>query len=292
MIEVNTAFSMIIKGLSAVNETNGFAVVREHGLPAGELPLSKEENQDVLTFAGPKGSYKIKYDSESDKLTLHLAEEDEESYKQVSVWLFDKEDAEERDVKSIVNDFEDTLKSRYTKAAKKLDGVKMPRAVSKSAAKKGSLSYDPESLATRFAALYPEYKDVVKQNIVDYGEFLPEDFAMNHIAPKVMEVMRSGNEVMIQKVFKLLNEIYEDGTNQVQDIIAVTILGEMKNDPKLMEIAARHMSDYLAPAVQHVNRILCKENKYTKGLKNPPPYKPKKKKKSYMSQLMNQQPPQ
>ena len=76
----------------------------------------------------------------------------------------------------------------------------------------------------------------------------------------------------------MLNEVYEDGTNEVQDIIAVTILGEMKNDKAMMAVADEYMSDYMAGAVHEVNKLTARKNRFTRKLANPPAYKPKKKK--------------
>ena len=57
----------------------------------------------------------------------------------------------------------------------------------------------------------------------------------------------------------------------MQDIIGVTILGEMKNDPQLMEIADRYMTEYMAGPVHEINKLTAKNNRWTKKLKNPPP---------------------
>ena len=101
--------------------------------------------------------------------------------------------------------------------------------------------------------------------------------------------MRSGRETDIKKLFKALGEIYEDGTNEVQDIIGVTILGEMKNDPQLMEIADRYMTEYMAGPVHEINKLTAKNNRWTKKLKNPPPYKPKKQNNMLQNALNQQQ---
>ena len=145
---------------------------------------------------------------------------------------------DDRDVKSVANEVSEEVRSLFAKKKKAdLDKIKMPKAVSRSKAKNGVVSYDVDSLANRFGVLYPDMKDEIKRNIATYGEFLPETFFTEYGTPRVLEVMRSGREADIKKLFKALGEIYEDGTNEVQDIIGVTILGEMKNDPQLMEIA-------------------------------------------------------
>jgi hypothetical protein len=165
----------------------------------------------------------------------------------------------------------------------------MPKAVSRAKAKNGIISYDVDSLANRFGTLYPEMKELIKQNIADYGEFLPETFFVEYGTPKVLEVMRSGNEQDIKKLFKMLNEVYEDGTNEVQDIIGVTILGEMKDDKELMAVADEYMIDYMAGPVHEINKLTKKNSSLTKKLKNPPPYKPKKKKTGILQNALQAQ---
>ena len=165
----------------------------------------------------------------------------------------------------------------------------MPKAVSRSKAKNGVISYDADSLANRFGVLYPDLKNDIKQNISDYGEFLPETFFQEIGTPRVLDVIKNGSETDRKKLFKMLGEVYEDGTNEVQDIIGVTILGEMKNDPQMMEVADRYMTDYMAGPVHEINKVTAKKNRWTRKLANPPAYKPKKKKTNMLQNALNQQ---
>ena len=94
----------------------------------------------------------------------------------------------------------------------------------------------------------------------------------------------------MRKLFNLLNEIYDDGTNEIQDIIVVTILGQLNNDQELLANCVDYMSvDMTSPVIQ-VNKYLAKSKSARMRLENPPKYKPKKKKrKSVFSTLTNQQ---
>ena len=90
-------------------------------------------------------------------------------------------------------------------------------------------------------------------------------------------------------MFRILNEIYEDGTNDTQSLIAVTILGELNNDKELLARCVDYMSETMAPPVIEVNKYLAtrKGQKAKAKMKNPPPYKPKKvKKKGFFAQMM------
>lgn len=278
-MELNEIFRLVEKQLSSVNE---------------ELHFSKtHESENSITFSNSKGSYKVSYDAESTVMELGCAYgeiTETTEFGTISKSLFDAETYDERDVKSFANEVADEIISLF-KSKKKvdIDKVKMPKAVSRTKAKNGIISYDADSLANRFGTMFPEMKDLVKQNIIDYGEFLPETFFTEHGTARVLEVIANGTETDRKKLFKMLNEIYEDGTNEVQDIIGVTILGEMKNDKAMMEIADRYMSEYMAGPVHEINKITRKNNSLTKKLKNPPPYKPKKKKNNFMQSALQSQ---
>ena len=253
-MELNQAFATLEKQLAAINT---------------ELHFNREVGvEDALTFAGDNGLYRLHYVADKQLLEFDCAYEKENpQWSTVSRSLFELDALDDREVKSVANEV----------------------AVSRSKAKNGVISYDVDSLANRFGVLYPDMKDEIKRNIAAYGEFLPETFFTEYGTPRVLEVMRSGREADIKKLFKALGEIYEDGTNEVQDIIGVTILGQMKNDPQLMEIADRYMTEYMAGPVHEINKLTAKNNRWTKKLKNPPPYKPKKQNNMLQNALNQQQ---
>lgn len=277
-MEISEVFKIVEKNLDDINTELGFAV--------------KSSDNDSLVFAGEKGVYRLVFDSSNSIMSFECAydtEAQEPEFNTLSRSLFDPVSYNEKDAKSLSNEIRDELTSLFMARKKvNLDKVKMPKAVSRTKAKNGIISYDTDSLANRFGTLYPDMKDAVKENIAKYGEFLPETFFTEIGTERVMGVIANGGEVEVKKLFKMLNEVYEDGTNEVQDIIGVTILGEMKNDPKLMAVADKYMSEYMSGPVHEINKITSKKNKLTKLLKNPPPYKPKKKKTNVMSSLMQQ----
>lgn len=267
-MELNEAFRIIEKSLADTNETLGFR-------------MSGSDNNSI-TFSGEKGIYRLNYDRESSILAFECAYEDkgsETEFNTISRSLFEPDTAAEKDVRSAANEVQDEITNLF-KARKKveLDKVKMPKAVSRTKAKNGVISYDTDSLANRFGTLYPEFKDTIKLNIATYGEFLPETFFTEYGTPKCMDIIRNDSAAEQKKLFKMLGEIYEDGTNEVQDIIGVTILGEMKNDPDMMAVADKYMTEYMSGPVHEINKLTARKNRFTKRLANPPVYKPKKKK--------------
>lgn len=259
-----------------------------------ELGFKKQSATDnAITFAGDKGVYRVVFDGETDILQFDCAYEDngdETEFNTISRSLFELSYADDRELKSTCNSICDEVERLYkVRKPVNLDKVKMPKAVSRSKAKNGIISYDVDSLANRFGALYPEMKDVIKMNIVEYGEFLPETFFIEHGTPKVLDVIQNGTSRDKERLFKMLGEVFEDGTNEVQDIIAVTILGEMKNDKDMMAVADKYMTEYMAGPVHEVNKLTAKKNRFTKKLANPPAYKPKKNKAFSAANALGQQ---
>lgn len=257
-----------------------------------ELGFKKAEETDVsVTYSGEKGSYRLVYDNETKILSFDCAytEAENAEFNTISRSLFDIDVIDEKDAKSTANEVCDELERMFkSRKPVDLDKVKMPKAVSRGQAKKGTLSYDVDSLANRFGALYPEFKDEIKLNIVTYGEFLPETFFTEHGNAKVLDIIQNGTKQEQKKLFKMLGEVFEDGTNEVQDVIAVTILGEMKNDPDMMAVADEFMTEYMSGPVHEVNKITAKKNRYTKKLANPPAYKPKKNKSFSLANAIGQ----
>lgn len=265
-MELSEVFRIIEKQLVPVNDELGFRKISDF---------------ECLEYQSNKGAYKITYDEASTVMIFDcvMGEVNADSeYGTISKSLFDIGSYTERDAKSFANEIADEINSLFkTKKKVDIDKVKMPKAVSRNKAKNGTISYNAESLANRFGMLFPEMKQIIKQNIIDYDEFLPETFFTQYGTEVVLDVIRRGDDQECKKLFKMLNEIYEDGTNEVQDIIGVTILGAMKNDADMMATADKYMSDYMSGPVHEINKITRKNNRLTKKLLNPPPYKPKKK---------------
>lgn len=270
-MQLEEVLALIEKNLEPVNTEFGFR-------------KAKNQTEGAVTFSGKNGLYRVVVDAKKNLMLLECAGEDKgegTEFATISKSLFELETAELRDVRSGCNEVSDELHSLYGSVRKKdLDKIKLPKAVSRTKAKNGIVSYDVDSLANRFGTLYPELKDQIKQNIADYGEFLPEDFFMHYGTPKVLDVIQNGTKEEHKKLFKMLNEVYEDGTNEVQDIIGVTILGAMRGDKKMMEVADQYMTEYMAGPVHEINKITAKNGRMVKKLQSPPPYKPKKKRKN------------
>lgn len=252
--------------------------------------LTVNDNAAYALYAGEKGALKLQYQNERVELfAADDAETLEADGKRLLVSLLPG-GADERDVKYVVSEMSETLETRFSQkvVAKKKQGPKVPQTVSKAAVKAGSF-YDPNTLASKLCLVFPELRDAYKENLAQYEEFLAEEFFENYGTPRVIAAIKENKPATMKKLFQTLNEIYEDGTNDTQSLIAVTILGALDNDQVLLARCVDYMSETMAPPVIEVNKFLAtgKGKKAKEKMKNPPAYKPKKKKKQgFLSQLM------
>ncbi len=292
MADIYSVLADITGGLNETLKECGFTPVIPEGTEKGELPAVTVSGRITVEYKGENKALKIEHFN--NKITLLGAAKEGEilssDYSQLTLSLLDAETADAKDVKYIVNEFSETLVEHFGTKSQKPTKSKLPTPVSKAAAKSGSVSYDPNTLANRFTSIYTELRDEYKANCEKYGQFLPEEFFINHGTPAVLETIKENNPQRMKRLFNLLNEIYEDGTNETQSLIVVTILGAMNNDQEMLAACVDYMSDDMMSPVINVNKYLASAG--GKGarmrLENPPKYKPAKaKKKGMMSMLGN-----
>lgn len=289
MADIIALLTDVYKGLAPAFAECGFSIVTPDEPVSEELPAKNVNGCITLEFVGEDKAAKVEHFN--NRISLHGARKEGEivsgDFHQLALSLFEAETANAKDVKFVINDFSETLVENFGTKVVKPTKSKLPAPVSKSAAKSGAVSYDPNTLANRFTAIYPELRDEYKNNCEKYGEFLAEDFFVNHGNAVVKRVITENDPTKMRQLFKLFNDIYEDGTNETQSLICVTILGSLENNQELLANCVDYMSDDMKSPVINVNRYL---NSGTgKGakmrLENPPKYKPKKKSKSPMSRI-------
>ncbi|MBR6361395.1 MAG: hypothetical protein IKS04_06320, partial [Clostridia bacterium] len=279
----------IYKGIQPAVKECGFSPVYPDGVDKTAAPVTESAGRYVMEFKGENKAFRIEHFN--NRIFLYgVAKEGEiksADYVKLDESLLEAETANDKDIRYAVNNYTDTLVETFgTKLVKPVKS-KLPAPVSKAQAKSGAVSYDPNTLANRFTAIYPELREAYKENCEKYGQFLAEDFFLNHGNAKVLEVIRRNNDTEMKRLFKLFNDIYSDGTNETQSLLCVTILGSLENDMELLANCTEYMSSELAQPVINVNKYLA--SNAGKGarikLDNPPPYKPKKQKKSVISKI-------
>ena len=229
MIDIRIAMNDIYKNLEPTLTKCGFRITTPADISDG-IPVEVTSGRAVMDFSGDNKALRIEhYDNKIALLWAQKEGANETDFAKIA--LLDVETADDKDIKFISDEYAELIEESFGKngtADKKK--VKLPTPVSKAAAKSGEACYDANTFANRLSVIYPELRDEYRKNIETYGEFLPEDFFKNHAAPVVIKVIKENDPQKMRKLFNLLNEIYDDGTNEIQSIIAVTVLGELNND--------------------------------------------------------------
>lgn len=260
-------FDKIVSELDATLSSLGF-----------EKDGSASSTELCCRYSGEKGAVSLECDN--GKFVMLTGETVDTAEKKLCTFLI--EDATEGDIRYLVSEAKDSLQGKFDKKtiAPKKNIQKTPQTVSKAAVKNGSF-YDANTLASKLCLVFPELRPYYKDNLNEYGEFMGEEFFKKYGTEKIIGAIKENNPQTMKKMFQILNEIYEDGTNDTQSLIAVTILGELDNDKVLLARCVDYMSETMAPPVIEVNRYLASVagKKMKKKLENPPAYKPKKQKK-------------
>ncbi len=284
MLELNYALEHIMKGIEETVTEYGFRPEYPDGVFPPQLPIEKTGDKSVIMYRGERG--RIRLENQGDKLYLFCAKADDEApdddMKRISLSLLDLEAFNDKDLKYIYEEYIETFQKLFSQKSAGA-GKKMPTPVSRTQAKSGALAYDANTLGSRFTTIYPELRDEYKNNLELYGEFLAEDFFVNHGNKYVVETIKENDKIKMRKLFNLLNDIYEDGTNDTQSLVAVTILGSsLAANPELIDTAKEHFSDTMMEPVCQIIAYLRKSKSARMRLENPPIYKPKKQKKKGM----------
>lgn len=297
MIELSNVFELLYSELGSVTEKLGFKADKPEDLEKGAVPVFSRESSSYLSFSGEKGKIRILFND--NKIRLLTGEKDASSaddsdYTLIASYLLVLDEYDKKDVKSIVNEITENLTEAFSpkQIAKRQQNIKAQATVSRAAAKSGSLLYDPATLAIRLAVLYPEIKEEYKIHLEKYDEFLCEHFFVNIVNPRVYDTIRENNPQKMKKLFSIINEIYQDGTNEVQDVIVVTMLSSYDYQGNMWQSVVDSLSDTVVEAFIRVNKKIKSSKSVRLRLENPPKYKPKKtkkKKSSMMSSLMGQQ---
>ena len=296
MISVSEVFKIINTEITPVAGNLGFSIIIPEGTEKGAIPLFTRDSSSYIEYAGEKGKIRILFNDDKIRLLTgdkNASSTDDSDYTLTASYLTILDEYEARDIKSITNEITENITESFSpkQLAKKQQNIKAKAPVSRAAAWSGAVFYDPATLAIRLANLYPEIKDSYKAHLEKYDEFLCDDFFKTVVNPKVYATIRENNPVKIKKLFSILNEIYEDGTNEVQDVIVVTMLASFELDNEMHQRVLDNASDTMVEPFIRVSKILKTSKSSRMRLENPPKYKPKKQKKknSMMSSLMGAQ---
>ncbi len=214
--------------------------------------------------------YEIVYNNENNQIILSAADVDSEERKALSSWLLDNDSANQKDAEMIAKDFIDAMVGQEKSAVKQ-------QTKRKSSADESNIT--GLFFANRMVNIFPELKDEIQTEKECYIEFRPAIFAKEHILPKINELLCEEKEkTKINKLAKLLSDLYQNGNLDVRSVITMAILNNIEN-----EVAVNNLKPSLSEELQKGWHAALKY----KG-KKVKPEKPKKKS-SFISKALSAQ---
>ena len=290
MLDQSYVMNGLYNGIREEAGKCGFTAMLPEGAQRGASPVYLREKAAVMDLSGEKGKLRFVFSGTrihflSGPTDVDLS--DDAAFNLDSTFYFDPETYGDKDIKTLVNEINEYLSDTYAEK-KQIVSKKKVQTVSTNAARSGATAYDPVTLASKLGAMFPDVKEEIRANVAYYGEFLCETFFLEHGNARIMEVIRGNDTRQLKKLFGILGDVYEDGTNEVQGLIAVTILGPIKNDPALVQKILPYLTDTMVEPVLAVSKRLAKSKSANLRLENPPKYKPKKQKKpGFMQRMMD-----
>ena len=282
MISNKEALATLIKSLEGTMTAAGMALTSK----------ANPEELDPITYSGEYGEVELSF--EENVLNIKCKAEGQD-WKTVAATLFDLSDEEWSDklTKSAANVACEGIAKYYGtelvypgKTAKGKSSSAMTPEIEeflekgkkKKKARESGPSYDAVSLGYKMENIFPEIKGYVDENIAKYEMFLPEEFFEQYATPRIVESIKTSNRQNLKKIFNTFNTFYEEGDNDIQSLIAVSVLGvSMAKDDGLLQNCESFMEDDLHDAVLPVIKYLKGSGKKQLDVfANPQPYVPKK----------------
>ena len=234
---------------------------------------SDKDDEKVALFSNGTVAYSVIHKGENNHLMLRSCgmtdEGPDNDWKNLATWLFDPESDTMKDAESIGKDFSELLTASTQ--------VKKVQQAKKKKKNKDEGSADPEFLAKRFVTFFPELKDEIKAEASAYYPIRGVSFTKKNIVPRIQSFMKTANKKEIEKMAGLLDRQYGNGDLDTRSIINIVILNSLSDE------------DY-EKLYQHFGEDL---QKYSKGArkykgKTVKPEKPKKNKRSFVADTLNQ----
>ena len=163
-------------------------------------------------FVGKGKKIRISYRADRKVYECAIADENSDSYKIVSTYLFD-ETQTERDAESVAIDFVDTLQKELGLTARREAAqVELP-----DAGRGEKIGF--AGLTQKLLAIFPDYKDAYKEHVARYGKLLFIQFAKETFIPAMREVLASGNQKKAKKLFDALGDLLVNCDSEVAPVI-------------------------------------------------------------------------
>lgn len=162
----------------------------------------------------------VSYNDARQMFVLKVAEIEVDDFGEpveLSAWLFD-DSQNEKDAESVGMDFVDTLRKNMGIKAKKVGGINVDLPT---VSKDGALNVS--GFAKKALDVYPQLKDLYKEHIEQYGNFLYMNFFADNLVPAFVESLAADSKRAKKKIYDLCNNAYLKGDKETVNIVVACL---------------------------------------------------------------------
>ena len=229
-------------------------------------------NEDTsVIFKNESIAYSVEFDKDKKQFKLNICDVEDGQvsgeWKNKSAWFFDPESSTKRDAEDIANDFKTTI----------VGTKKVVKQSTKKNNKDQEHNADALFFANRMVNVFPELREEIAREKMEYEEFRGVTFAKERILPKVKSLLNSNVKTgQTKKLFDVLIDMYHVGNLDVRGIITIVLLNSI-DDAAQEQMVLENVSEELQKAWKCAKRLKGKTIKPEKI----------KKKKSFIADTLN-----
>lgn len=117
---------------------------------------------------------------------------------------------------------------------------------------------DKNEMANKLIELFPEKGEALKMHYQDYGELLGHVFFAEEMNEPLIEILRYNRDVeTINKYCSFILEMWKFGSDEVVNIVDVTILERLSDENEIWFKFGNYISDEFR---LYINEVILKEN--------------------------------
>ena len=263
MISITDALTSLIK------QIDGTMKAADLALTSSNTPADAVE---PITYEGDLGEVRLEF---SDNVINVKCKKADGEWKTAAETLFDpgEDDWDEKATKSVANTICEAVASSFGtdcvfagKTAKtgakekETKVIDVTEAVSSKKSKKNkeaASQYDIITFTNRMETIFPDLKGEMLKNIDKYDIYLPEEYFETLITPRVMKALRENDRPLLKKLFSAFSTFYNEGDNDMQSLIVVSILGmNLSKEEDLLKNCEKLMDENLLNALTPVLKYL------------------------------------
>lgn len=237
-------FGLVCEAISQANRIKNFKKIK------------KDESN--FEFQANEKHYLINLDSQKKLIILNIIDDENNSSKNLSSWLFDEDTLTQKDIDDISSDFIETMSVKEKSSHKK----------SSKSQKNSSDDTNVNDMffANRMVNFFPELKEKMQIEKDSYETFRTATFIKNEVLPTINDFLKSGDKSRISKFGKLISDLYKNGDLSVRSIITIVILNNLDeaSEGKIKQNLSEELKNAYESAKKYKNKAVKPEKRNTK----------------------------